>query len=88
MNYISTRGGVDPISFREAVVMGLARDGGLLLPVWLILVLVGSLLWRWRINRSDAELRDRATDWERLFDLSWNDLILMRFPRLRGANPS
>lgn len=32
MNYISTRGGIDPIGFREAVMMGLARDGGLLLP--------------------------------------------------------
>lgn len=32
MNYISTRGGIAPIPFREAVMMGLARDGGLLLP--------------------------------------------------------
>ncbi len=32
MKYISTRGGVSPISFRDAVMMGLARDGGLLLP--------------------------------------------------------
>ena len=32
MRYISTRGGIDPISFREAVMMGLAPDGGLLLP--------------------------------------------------------
>jgi threonine synthase len=32
MNYLSTRGGIAPISFREAVMMGLARDGGLLLP--------------------------------------------------------
>ena len=32
MKYISTRGGVDPVGFREAVMMGLARDGGLLLP--------------------------------------------------------
>ena len=32
MKYISTRGGIDPISFQEAVMMGLARDGGLLLP--------------------------------------------------------
>lgn len=32
MKYISTRGGIDPISFQDAVMMGLARDGGLLLP--------------------------------------------------------
>lgn len=32
MKYISTRGGIQPISFRKAVMMGLATDGGLLLP--------------------------------------------------------
>lgn len=32
MRYISTRGGVDPVSFSQAVMMGLATDGGLLLP--------------------------------------------------------
>ncbi len=32
MRYISTRGGVDPVTFSEAVMMGLATDGGLLLP--------------------------------------------------------
>ncbi len=32
MNYISTRGGVEPISFSDAVMDGLARDGGLMLP--------------------------------------------------------
>ncbi len=32
MHYISTRGGISPISFTEAVMMGLAEDGGLLLP--------------------------------------------------------
>ncbi|MCP4287930.1 MAG: threonine synthase [Gammaproteobacteria bacterium] len=32
MRYVSTRGGVDPISFSQAVMMGLATDGGLLLP--------------------------------------------------------
>lgn len=35
MQYISTRGEVDPIGFRDAVMMGLARDGGLLLPQFL-----------------------------------------------------
>jgi threonine synthase len=32
MKYISTRGGIAPLSFTEAVMMGLATDGGLLLP--------------------------------------------------------
>ena len=32
MKYISTRGGITPISFCDAIMMGLANDGGLLLP--------------------------------------------------------
>ncbi|HIJ91061.1 MAG: threonine synthase [Desulfobulbaceae bacterium] len=32
MKYISTRGGIAPVSFKQAVMMGLATDGGLLLP--------------------------------------------------------
>ena len=32
MRYISTRGGIAPIPFTDAVMMGLASDGGLLLP--------------------------------------------------------
>jgi len=32
MQYLSTRGGIQPISFTKAVMMGLAEDGGLLLP--------------------------------------------------------
>lgn len=32
MKYISTRGGIDPISFKDSVMMGLATDGGLILP--------------------------------------------------------
>ena len=32
MKYISTRGGIAPIPFKDAVMMGLATDGGLLLP--------------------------------------------------------
>ncbi len=32
MKYISTRGGIQPIGFQDAVMMGLATDGGLLLP--------------------------------------------------------
>lgn len=32
MQYLSTRGGIAPITFTQAVMMGLAEDGGLLLP--------------------------------------------------------
>ncbi len=32
MRYLSTRGGIEPISFKETVLMGLAEDGGLILP--------------------------------------------------------
>ena len=32
MRYVSTRGGIAPIPFKDAVMMGLASDGGLLLP--------------------------------------------------------
>ncbi|MBF0148299.1 MAG: threonine synthase [Magnetococcales bacterium] len=33
MKYLSTRGGIQPIPFSQAVMMGLATDGGLTLPV-------------------------------------------------------
>lgn len=32
MNYVSTRGGVEPASFRQAVMLGQANDGGLYMP--------------------------------------------------------
>ncbi len=32
MRYISTRGGVEPIEFQDAVLMGLGDDGGLIIP--------------------------------------------------------
>ena len=32
MRYLSTRGQIEPVSFTDAVMMGLANDGGLLLP--------------------------------------------------------
>ena len=32
MKYISTRGQIEPVGFKDAVMMGLATDGGLLLP--------------------------------------------------------
>ncbi|MBM9536922.1 threonine synthase [Desulfobulbus alkaliphilus] len=47
MRYISTRGGIDPLGFQDAVMMGLARDGGLLLPEQLPRV-DGAVLARWQ----------------------------------------
>jgi len=47
MRYISTRGGIQPISFKDAVMMGLATDGGLLLPESYPPVSAGDLVaWR------------------------------------------
>jgi threonine synthase len=46
MRYISTRGGVEPVGFADAVMMGLATDGGLLLPESIPLVDEGTLK-RW-----------------------------------------
>jgi threonine synthase len=47
MRYISTRGGIEPVSFSSAVMMGLATDGGLILPQT-IPELDGNLLDSWR----------------------------------------
>ncbi len=46
MRYLSTRGGVEPVTFGQAVMMGLATDGGLLLPDAIPLVDAGTLR-RW-----------------------------------------
>jgi len=43
MKYLSTRGGVEPVGFAEAVMMGLATDGGLLVPESLPRVGAGQL---------------------------------------------
>ena len=43
MRYISTRGNIPSMDFNEAVMMGLARDGGLLLPKELPSVDTGKL---------------------------------------------
>jgi len=32
MRYVSTRGGIEPVGFQDAVMMGLADDGGLIVP--------------------------------------------------------
>jgi len=47
MRYISTRGGIDPLGFKDAVMMGLARDGGLLLPETLPTI-SAAMLDRWQ----------------------------------------
>ncbi len=47
MRYISTRGGVEPMPFMDAVMTGLARDGGLILPESLPTIDSGKLeSWR------------------------------------------
>jgi threonine synthase len=46
MKYLSTRGGIAPVGFRESVMMGLARDGGLLLPTEI--PDVSKMLSKWR----------------------------------------
>jgi threonine synthase len=47
MKYISTRGGIEPIAFKDAIMMGLATDGGLILPEEIPL-LETTELERWR----------------------------------------
>jgi threonine synthase len=47
MRYISTRGGIEPLGFKDAVMMGLARDGGLLLPETLPTI-EADMLDRWQ----------------------------------------
>ena len=56
MRYISTRGRTEPLSFREAVAVGLAPDGGLLVPEKL--PDISPLLPGWR-NLSYEELTTR-----------------------------
>ena len=45
MKYVSTRGRTDPVPFKDAVIMGLATDGGLLVPQFI--PDVGNKLNRW-----------------------------------------
>ena len=81
MRYISTRGGIEPISFKAAVMMGLATDGGLLLPERIPLLTTGALeAWR---SLSYRELAFRvislfatdipSNDLERLINRSYNN---------------
>jgi len=71
MKYISTRGGIAPIGFKDAVMMGLATDGGLLLPREIPTV-DSSTLARWR----DLSYRELAFEIISLFadDIPQRDL--------------
>lgn len=64
MKYISTRGGVPAVEFQDAVIMGLADDGGLLVPE--SIPGVSHLLDEWRtlsyVDLAFAILRLYATD--------------------------
>jgi threonine synthase len=56
MNYVSTRGGVAPVDFAQAVMMGLGTDGGLLVPQTIPQV-DGATLADWaRLSFSDLAL--------------------------------
>ena len=62
MHYISTRGGIEPIGFAQAVMMGLATDGGLLVPAE-IPVLEPARLRAW----ADLSFQDLALEVSTLF---------------------
>lgn len=70
MNYISTRGGIDPIGFCDAVMMGLARDGGLILPETIPDVFDRLSIWK------KLSYIDLASEIMKLYvDLPKNDLL-------------
>ena len=56
MHYISTRGGVAPLGFAQAVMMGLATDGGLLVPAEIPRVAPGRLADWARLRFQDLAL--------------------------------
>jgi hypothetical protein len=55
-------------------------------PAWLLLILAGGLFWRWRTTRAEEETRAHASQWEQLFLMSWNGLLLLRFPDVRAES--
>jgi len=63
-----------PIDLAQVLLLGTRA------PATLALILVGMLLWRRRSERAESELRAEGWRWTRLLGLSWNDLVLMRFP--------
>ncbi len=70
MNYVSTRGGMAPVRFQDAIMTGMARDGGLLLPEHIPSVTDRLAAWR------DLSYEDLAFEVMRLFadDLPEADL--------------
>ncbi|MCS5570420.1 MAG: threonine synthase, partial [Pseudomonadales bacterium] len=72
MRYISTRGGMDPVRFREAVIIGQAPDGGLLLPEFL--PDISSDLEGWR----GLAFEDLAFEVVRLFVDDIDDAVLKK----------
>ncbi|MBF0428995.1 MAG: threonine synthase [Magnetococcales bacterium] len=69
MRYISTRGGVSPLSFSQAVRMGLATDGGLLLPERIPMI-DEALLRQW----ASLSFQDLAVEVMKLFMTSGEPL--------------
>ena len=67
MDYVSTRGNIEPLSFKEAMLTGLAPDSGLLIPTYV--PDIRSQLDRWRtlsyVDLAFEVLSQFATDIER-----------------------
>jgi threonine synthase len=75
MKYISTRGGIAPIPFTEAVMMGLATDGGLLLPDPLPSI-DSATLYEWKdLNYKQLALKVMGLFVDDLSDKELNKLI-------------
>ena len=72
MRYVSTRGGMDPVTFRDAVILGQAPDGGLLLPE--VLPDVSKELEGWR----QLSFEDLAFEVIRLFADDIDDAVLKK----------
>ena len=72
MRYVSTRGGMDPVTFRDAVIIGQAPDGGLLLPE--VLPDVSKELEGWR----QLSFEDLAFEVIRLFADDIDDAVLKK----------
>ncbi len=72
MKYISTRGGIAPIGFSETVLMGLGRDGGLIIPE--TIPDVRGKLKQW----ASLSYKDLAVEIMRLFvDMPEEDLAVL-----------
>jgi len=72
MRYVSTRGGIDPVTFRDAVIIGQAPDGGLLLPEFL--PDISKELEGWR----QLSFEDLAFEVVRLFADDIDDAVLRK----------